>query len=233
MTFLWDITRGAHEFTPKETRIMRWFLDTLIEECPKTCSFLTVLELDKIKFFWSPNMTYSNGILGAWCVTSPNHIYIRSQKSTTMCDVPNHNRFKSGIIKDMSTYLTTSDILETTVGTTVIHEFIHKLQFHTSPILYVLNRFITLFVDRIPFLEQLGIEYDARVNSETDELQDFLGEFYSSVSSYFSAILSKSPDDPDNWLYKCWAGIDGYDSCHSNKIKKLTIEYFNLINEDM
>lgn len=233
MTFLWDITKGAHEFTPKEDKIMRWFLNLLIKECPKTCSFLLTMNLDKVKFYWAPYMTFSNGIMGAWCVTSPNRIYIRATEQTSMMNIPDNNQTRSGYLKDVRTYCTTSSVFETNVGVTFIHEFIHKLQFHTNPVLYVLNRLITLFVDRIPFLEQLGIEYDARVNSETEELKNFLNEFSTSVSGYFSSINAKLPDDPSNWLYKCWAGINDCESERSEKIKNLTIEYFNLLNEDV
>ena len=235
MTFLWDITKGAYQFSKKEDKIMRWLLDVLIKECPKTCSFLNVLELSKVQFYWAPYMTHENGVAGAWCITSPNRIYLIRVDDNRLLPTKGeeNNVSRSGLIRDIKTLHVMSGVVDSHVGVTMIHELIHKLQFSVSPLAYVFNRLITLFIDRVPFLEMIGIEYDARANSETDELIDFLEQFSNSLSSYESAIRCKSPADPENFLYNCWNGCDDDGTPHhSEKIKKLTLEFFDLINED-
>ena len=79
----------------------------------------------------------------------------------------------------------------------------------------------------------IGIEYDARVNSETDELYDFLYQFNNAIIGYYAAVQCNPPDANDNWLYKCWAGLDGYHSSHTDHMRQLTKEYFELINEEV
>ena len=237
MAFVWNIKKGAIPFTPKEDMVAKWFLKLLIKECPKTCSFLTILNVDTIKFFWSPVMDpHENGIMGAWCVTTPRNVYmvnLHLNRNVPMYNNKGSNVSRSGEIKDLYTCQTMMSLMDCNVGMTLVHELIHMLQFKASPIGYVFNRLVTLFVDRVPYLEQIGIEYDARVNSETDELIEFLRDLNHSITSYFSAIQSQKSTDPDNWLYKHWAGVGRDEKPHTDKIMRITKEYFDLINKDI
>lgn len=224
MTFLWDIYKGSYRFTEKEERITKWFLQILIEECPKTCSFLLTLNIDELEFYWAPGMTIENGIVGAWCVTSPKHVYMRAVDAH-LCSFR-----KSETIKDSETDSRMQSLFSTANTVTLIHELIHMLQFKTSPILYAINRLLTLFVDRVPFLEQIGIEYDARTNSETEELIEFSKKWETCVSTYTVAIFNRAPSD-ENYLYKNWCENYPETSYEGNKFRKLTLEYINMINE--
>lgn len=224
MTFLWDIYKGSYRFTEKEERITKWFLQILIEECPRTCSFLLTLNIDKLEFYWAPGMTIENGIVGAWCVTSPKHVYMRAADDH-LCSFR-----KSETIKDSETDSRMQSLFSTTNTVTLIHELIHMFQFKTSPILYSINRLLTLFVDRVPFLEQIGIEYDARTNSETEELFEFSKKWETCVSTYTAAIFNRAPSD-ENYLYKNWCENYPETSYEGNKFRKLTLEYINMINE--
>lgn len=225
MTFIWDIYRGAYRFTEKEEKITRWFLRLLIKECQKTCSFLLLLDLDKIEFYWAPGMTTDNGIQGAWCVTSPNRIYmVALDEQLYHCGRP------STTIKDELTDARMQHLLMRCVSVTMIHELTHMLQFKTNPFLYAINRLVTLFVDRIPFLEMIGIEYDARSNSETEEFYEFVEKLECCISTYTAAIHSKPPSD-ENFLYRNWCENYPETSYEGKKFRELTLEYVNMINE--
>ncbi|MBR1988414.1 MAG: hypothetical protein IKA36_05195 [Clostridia bacterium] len=225
MTFIWDIYRGAYRFTEKEEKITRWFLRLLIKECPKTCSFLLLLDLDKIEFYWAPGMTIDNGIQGAWCVTSPNRIYmVALDEQLYHCGRP------STTIKDDLTDARMQHLLMRCISVTMVHELTHMLQFKTNPFLYSINRLVTLFVDRIPFLEMIGIEYDARSNSETEEFYEFVEKLECCISTYTAAIHSKPPSD-ENFLYLNWCESYPETSYEGKKFRELTLEYVNMINE--
>ena len=222
--FVWNITKGAYKFSEKEEKIIRWYLDVLIKECPRTCSFLTQVHLDETEFYWAPYMTTTDGIMGAWCITSPKRIYMRDiAEHIAHAAISRKCRISE---EDTVLYNKTSSLIEYDMMMTLVHELIHKLQFQCAPVPYVFNRLVTILVDHVPFLEQIGIEYDARANSDTEELEEFVVPLQNSIMSYYSAIRMKKPDDPDNWLYKNWAGVDGYDPGYSDKIRQYTIEYF-------
>lgn len=233
MLFSWQIKEGAHEFTEAEDRLIKWWLRTLVKECPRTCSFLTLFDLDALKFYWAPNLTLSNGVLGAWDMMSPDKVYmcVQPNEMMTVGGMREDGSSRSGYIKDIKLASKGLHIFDTGFTITVIHELIHKLQFTTSPALYIVNRLLTLFVDRIPFIERIGIEHDARVNSETEELKTFASDFGSAYSAYYSAVNAKTPDDPDNYLYKCFKGIDGYDRSYDPRYIELAEEAMNIINK--
>lgn len=231
MTFLWDITKGAEEFSETDYELVRWWLHLLERQCPKTCSFLNLLPIDDMKFYWSPGMTLDNGVLGAWCVTNPNAVYMAYPLTNECIDLSVDNVSRSGYVRDLKSADKFNQLSTECITITLIHELIHKLQFQTSPIFYVFNRLITLFADRIPFVEQIGIEYDARVNSETKELKDFVYEFNSAFTSFYSAVRIKMPDDPKNWLADCYYGRNGNDASTTPKMRQFVDEAFAIINK--
>ena len=226
MTFIWDICKGAYRFTEKEEKITRWFLKLLIRECPKTCSFLLLLDLDNIEFYWAPGMTTDNGIQGAWCITSPNRIYMVALENEQHYHCIRH----SITLKDYLTDARMKHLLNSCVSVTMVHELMHMLQFKTNPFLYVINRLVTLFIDRIPFLEMIGIEYNARSNSETEEFYEFAEKLERCISTYTCAVYSKPPSD-ENFSYRNWCEIYPETSYEGKKFRKLTLEYVNMINE--
>lgn len=231
MTFLWQLTKDAYKFSDKEEKVMRWFLNVLIKECPRTCSFLNQIHLEKMEFYWAPYMTSTDGVMGAWCITTPNRIYMRDMDENSYRSVEVMKKRSCGYIKDYELLYKTSHLMEYNLCMTFIHELIHKLQFQCAPVPYIVNRLVTLFVDWVPYLERIGIEYDARVNSDTEELKEFVTQFWNSITSYQSAVHNKLPDHPENWLYKCWNDTDSNgDPIHSDNIKRLTLEYFDLMN---
>ena len=233
MVFVWQIKEGAVEFTSDEYRLMRWWLRTLIKECPRTCSFLNDFDLDNLKFFWAKNLTLSNGILGAWSLTDKDTIYL--------CNQPEHNvttagmrpdgSSRSGCIKDYRLAWKFMHMIDESITITTIHELIHKFQYKTAPVFYMINRFVTLFADRIPFIEKIGIEYDARVNSETEELHNFVTEFSGAYSAFMSAIGTHTPESPSNFLYKCYRGLGDYEPSYPKHIQDLVDEAMSSINK--
>lgn len=229
MTFLWDITKGAYKFSDKEDAAMRHWLNILIRECPKTCSFLLELPLDEMEFYWAPGMTVESGIMGAWCITAPKRIYLREVVDEAALSIRTANRCKSDIVKDPVLNMKFNNITEMNMTITLIHELIHRLQFQVAPIPYIVNRLVTLFVDHVPYLERIGIEYDARKNSETEELKQFVTAFTNCFSSYWSTIILK--DYKNGLIYKKWNGVgsDG-NPIHDERIKQLVIDFTNLIN---
>ena len=156
MTFLWDITKGAEEFSETDYRLVRWWIHLLEKQCPKTCSFINLLPIDDMKFYWSPGMTFENGILGAWCVTNPNAVYLTYPQTKGCINQRNDNVSRSGYVRDLKSADRFMHMSAEVITITLIHELIHKFQFQTSPIFYVVNRLVTLFADRIPFVERIG-----------------------------------------------------------------------------
>ena len=231
MTFLWDITKGAEEFSETDYRLVRWWIHLLEKQCPKTCSFINQLPIDDMKFYWSPGMTFENGILGAWCVTNPNAVYLTYPPTSGCINQRNDNVSRSGYVRDLKSANRFTHMSTEVITITLIHELIHKFQFQTSPIFYVVNRLVTLFADRIPFVERIGIEYDARVNSETEELINFVTEFDSAFSSFYSAVLTMMPDDPKNWLADCYYGRNGHEASTTPKMRQFVDDAFAIINK--
>lgn len=230
MTFIWELTKGAYPFTEKEQKITLWMLNVLLKECPRTCAFFNLLPLDQLKFYWAPGMTIENGILGSWNMPTPDRVYMADIIQENLA-IPESNISKSGTIKDMRTCYKMDRFLQDINVMTLVHELNHMFQYRTNKVLFVVNRLVTLFIDHIPFLEKIGIEYDSRSVEKSEELTDFLESFSQCLSSYISAISMRAPDDPENYMYQSWAGGEGYDDIYTKKERQYAREFINLINE--
>lgn len=200
--FVWDLYSGAYPFTENERKFALKYLEILIRECPRDGAFLNLIKLDELEFMWAPKMTVENGIMGAWSLMSPNKIFMQAPREDVYIAL---DRYKDKL-SDVKGAMTMSNFSTDAVVMTMIHELIHKFQFMTCPPLFVINRLVTLFVDKIPFLQEIGIEHDARKNSETPELKEFYKHMCTSFSTYQTAITSapKHKKLEDHYLYKCY-----------------------------
>lgn len=171
--FSFNMKKDAHPFSPNEHKFIVRFLEIFMKECPKYGAFLNNLDLDKIEFYWAPNCNTSNGILGAFSLTEPNRFYLGVFYNDSV-----------SIAKSLSC----SSILDESIGITIIHELTHMFQFKVSPPLFVINRLVTLVVDKIPYVNRIGIEYDARVNSETPEVIEFLNTLNNVFEPYCASM---------------------------------------------
>lgn len=85
----------------------KYILDNILR-MSRDLTFLNEIDLNKVEFYWDPNMNDKNGILGAFSLFHSNCIFIRTNK---------------GVMDLMLT--------------TVIHELTHMHQFKTNPLLYI------------------------------------------------------------------------------------------------
>ena len=194
--FVWDMYKDAVPFSENEDRFIKRYLEILQKECPKDGAFLNQLNLSEVQFNWAPKMTQENGIMGAWSLTSPNKVFMAPMPE----DLETNSQFvhkKLKLIKDKEGIIHAQWISTPDMATVVVHELIHKLQFHTNPIFFCVNRLVTLFVDHIPYLERIGIEYDARKNSETEELTDFYEKMSNVIDPTVMVLHYDGPLDID------------------------------------
>lgn len=187
--FVWDMYKDAVPFSENEDRFIKKYLDFLQKECPKDGAFLNQLNLSEVQFNWAPKMTQENGVLGAWSLTSPNKVFMAARpKDLETSDEATIRIRKNSIVKDWVGLHHAQWVTTDFMGVVIVHELIHKLQFQTSPILFIINRLVTLFVDHIPIIERIGIEYDARKNSETEEIMNFCQKMGDVLASIEGAI---------------------------------------------
>ncbi len=200
--FSWSISNDAYRFSSVEDKFIRKLLDICVRACPKTCAFIHLVDMSSVEFWWAPNMV-DEGVFGAWDMLKPNKIYLSEmckQVQTTI--VTKHSGYYTDIhtAVDMDFFMTPDMVI------TLIHELIHKFQFKVAPIAYVVNRLITLFCEKIPYLQKITIEYDAHTNSETTEMVEFAHSFCACYNTFHASVLQKLPTDSTNWMHQNWCG---------------------------
>lgn len=161
-------------------KVFNIIFDILQREFPKETAYLRKLNLKDLKIYECSSMTIENGICGAWTLTKPDNLYLQKWIDSTKqegCDGGCYCTYYNGV--DVRAYDDAcSALCSELVWVTVLHELAHKYQYTCSPLLYIVNRCVTLFVDGIPFLQEVGIEYDARRRSEVPVIQEFLRELF-------------------------------------------------------
>ena len=146
----------SYPFSKREKDALELLCNCYLRYNPKIASFLYMvmgkdpkdtnykLDFSNLDFKWF----YDNDpdVLGAWCMTKPNTVYIRSTAPSCTDNWKNKSDYILG--KKVGYYLAISSML-TNFGT-IMHEFYHMFQFKTNPAAYIAMRFVTLFT-RIPY----------------------------------------------------------------------------------
>lgn len=194
---------NSEKVTIKERNFILEVLKIFQEELPRYGCFLKDIDLEKMEFSWNKSFTAESGVMGCWNPFVKNNIQI----------IPNLNTDYT------SQYIDTiySHILDTMP--VIIHELIHKWQFQTNPILYVLNRAYTLIFNNIPYLKRFTLEYDAEVNSTSNEQ---VLSLFRDISSTFSArcLIEYTNHRNKNSSLNVFL-IDNYTHCQSEDNRRI------------
>ena len=179
--FSWNIKKNARTFTYKEDVFVKTLVIGFRDHCQRYGAFLHQVDLNSVTFKWSPYMEEqleTQGVLGCWDLSTPNALYLVPYSNF----VPHTNVYSIG---DEKTIVTSSHLLNPDIACTIVHELIHRWQFKTAPIRYILNRLCTLIWNHIPGLKELTIEGDAERNSTSNkEVYQFFQEVSAAYDSY-------------------------------------------------
>lgn len=179
--FSWNIRKNSRTFTYKEDVFVKTLMIGFRDHCPRHGAFLHQVNLNDITFKWSPYMEEqleTQGVLGCWDLSTPNTLYLVPYSNI----VPHTNVYSIG---DEKMIMTSSHLLNPDMACTIVHELIHRWQFKTAPIRYILNRLCTLIWNHIPGLKELTIEGDAERNSTSNkEVYQFFQEVNAAYDSY-------------------------------------------------
>ena len=204
--------KDAYKFSDKEKALLLMILEFFKYEIPNgNGSYLAMLELDKIDFYWSPYMSIEdNGIFGSWLLSSPNCIYVKpNQYDTRVKDILMKKKSLSAkekewlkiyeegaishlpIFKDLELdqdllkfviYLVEADGL---ILSTVFHELYHKWQCSTSKFLYIVNLVVFMLLGyEFSTKNKYSIEGDVRIYVDNETLHKTIGKFYSIFYSW-------------------------------------------------
>lgn len=181
-------------------KVFNVIFDIIQREFPMETAYLRKLNLKDLKIYECSSMTIENGIMGAWLFLKPDNLYL--QKWVDPCTnglteeelsdfEPYHVYYKGN---DITTYHEALFALANSalIWVTILHELAHKYQYTCSPILYLINRLVTLFVDKVPLLQEVGIEYDARKRSEVPELIEFVNGVFNVFVVVFNGQTARA-----------------------------------------
>ena len=214
-----SLTESAYRANAAEEATFKWLLQTLTECCGYSCSFLLELNINEIELWWAPDLN-SKGILGAWSIMHPKCIYM----GVNRISVPKQliERCEARHI-DAETVMHFSGLLETNLVVAMIHELTHMFQFRTCPPLFVINYLITRLIDKIPYVNRIGVEYDARQNSEDPELEEFARKLSSADDAYMNLQLHGKEENLVDGTHK-------FINTHGVLMGNYAIEMFNNLN---
>ena len=95
------------------------------------------------------------------------------------------------------------------IATTAVHEINHSWQFSVNPVLWIINRLVTQFVEYIPYLKKITIENDVdRHISENKEVNEFFKDLLSAWDNYVylqrcEKSLAKKRREQDAEMISC------------------------------
>lgn len=202
MIFSFQLKKDAYEFSEIETKFIKTFLGILERHIPQHCSWITTSELEDVQFFWAPAMADpTNGIMGCWDPGTPNKCFLAAQQNQfNICRVGSKDaECKLGYyIKDQTSFSNCVSLFTSeTLPLTMLHEFYHRWQFKTIPVLYIINRLVTVFIDN-PLIEAI-------VRS--------IKQFINRNDPYYQS----GDNNHLPWLYKLTLEYDADRSCDQNK----------------
>lgn len=180
------LKKGAIPFTEKEDLFVKELIRIFRDHCQREGAFLHQVDIDRYQFFWSPYMRdhqegIFGGIMGCWDPGTRWKIYLVPREETQVIEVPEY--WKIGDVQAIESggYLLLKEIASITM-----HELCHAWQFSVNPILWIINRLVTQFVEYIPYLKKITIEHD--VDKHISENQEVL-EFLQGLSNTWDAYL--------------------------------------------
>lgn len=224
LTTIFSYKKDSYEFSKKELEILRMFLEYFKYEIPNgNGSYLSMLDLDKIDFIWSPEMLLNDqGVFGLWILTFPNNVFLRpSECSSEFIDKVSAMDL-SGKRKEIVEKICCSgkcsmnqfpnlnvdqELLKFTIYlcecegvmlSTILHELYHKWQFNVSKLLYIINFFVFLFTGyEFSTKSKFSIEGDVRIYVDNEELHKRISEFYRTLYYYFYIKNALAATDVD------------------------------------
>ena len=214
-----SLVKTAYRASAVEEDTFKWVLDVLSQHCGYSCSFLTTLMGEPLELWWAPDLN-PKGIMGAWSILHPNRIYIGVPEVVVHAKLLDKCKNKN---IDVKTSMHFGNLLMKDYMVAMIHELTHMFQFKTSPVLFVINYLVTRLIDKIPYVNRIGVEHDARVNSEHPELESFATRWSRAYDSFLNLQINYNGDNlPER--------IQQYADKHGVEIGNIAIETFSRLN---
>ena len=179
--FSFSLKRNAIPFTEKEDLFTKELLRLFRDRCQKEGAFIHQMNLDKYEFFWSPYMAkhLDDGIMGCWDPGTRWKIFLLPNSITV---IPEQTKYS---IADEKALSTADYLLTDVIAQTLVHELNHAWQFSISPVLWIINRLVTIVVEHIPFLNKITLEHDVDKHiSDNKEVTEFFQTLYNCWSAY-------------------------------------------------
>ena len=180
------LKKGAIPFTEKEDRFAKEMLRIFRDHCQREGAFLHQVQIDRFQLLWSPYMASHQegmfgGIMGCWDPGTRWKVFLIPLQNTGTGEYP-----ADWAIGDNQAINSGSYLLMDAIATTMIHEIYHAWQFSVNPVLWIINRSVTLFLEYIPFLKKLTLEDDVDKHiSDNEEVN----EFFSDLTSAWDTLL--------------------------------------------
>ena len=182
--FSFLLKKGAIPFTKKEDSFIKELLLIFRDHCQREGAFLHQVDIQKYQFFWSvymrdhPDGTFG-GIIGCWDPGTRWKIFLLPRADVEI-GIPSIWGIGDERAIDAGGYL-----LLDCIATTAVHEINHSWQFSVNPVLWIINRLVTRFVEYIPYLKKITIEDDVdRHISENKEVNEFFKDLLSAWDNY-------------------------------------------------
>lgn len=179
--FSFSLKRGAIPFTEKEDLFTKELLKIFRDHCQTEGAFIHQVDLNKYQFFWSPYMAkhLDDGIIGCWDPCTLWKIFLLPNAAMVISEQTKYS------IADEKALSSADYLLTDVIAQTLVHELNHAWQFSVSPILWIINRLVTVVVECIPFLNKITLEHDVDKHiSDNKEVAEFFQTLYECWSSY-------------------------------------------------
>ena len=206
--FSFLLKKGAIPFTKKEDSFIKELLLIFRDHCQREGAFLHQVDIQRYQFLWSPYMREHQdgtfgGIIGCWDPGTRWKIFLMPRSEL---NVERSNPLSLGDERaiDAGGYL-----LLDCIATTAVHEINHSWQFSVNPVLWIINRLVTQFVEYIPYLKKITIEDDVdRHISENKEVNQFFTDLLLAWDNYIylqrcEKSLAKKRRKQDEEMISC------------------------------
>lgn len=206
--FSFLLKKGAIPFTKKEDSFIKELLLIFRDHCQREGAFLHQVDIQKYQFFWSvymrdhPDGTFG-GIIGCWDPGTRWKIFLMPRSEI------NVERSNTLAIGDEQAIDAGGYLLLDCIATTAVHEINHSWQFSVNPVLWIINRLVTQFVEYIPYLKKITIEDDVdRHISENKEVNQFFIDLLLAWDNYIylqrcEKSLAKKRREQDAEMISC------------------------------
>ena len=186
MKTIFSYKKGAYKFSDKEREILMLLIEYFKHAIPDgNGSFLSMLELDKIDFMWSPAMKDTD-VFGAWVMLFKDLVFIRPADDFSNVGGKHVDMFPS-LRLDQDLLKFTLYLLESNgmMLSTIFHELYHKWQYRMTGILYIFNCLVFMLTGyEFSTKSKFSIEGDVRIYIDNEVLHDAIGKFYEKLYRY-------------------------------------------------